>query len=165
MKLLPVASDSTAGTVGLRWGRYRGPGFEVYQIRRREVGTTEEEVLSEVVSVTDTSFVDEDILAGVTFVYTIAVRAADRELVSNGRESRLILPPVQILDLDLNSATAAATVEWSAYTGPRFHAYQVRRRAEGEISQVVEEIENRAVTRWRTAAWRETPGISTMCWW
>ncbi|MBT4504479.1 MAG: hypothetical protein HOC74_42530 [Gemmatimonadetes bacterium] len=145
-ELLPVEIDPQAGVVGLRWSRYAGPHFQMYQVRRREVGTVEEVVLGEGTSLADTSFVDRDALANVTYVYTVGVLAADREIVSNSRESRLVLPPVRILTAEFSSVTATATIEWSAYTGPRFRAYQIIRRTEGALPEMVAEIADRAVT-------------------
>lgn len=147
VELLSVESDPQAGVMRLHWERYLGPDFQFYQVHRREFGAEKEAiVLWEGESVADTSLVDEKARAGVAYVYTVLLRAAGQEKVSNSQESRLVLAPVQILGADFSSETATAAIEWSPYTGPRFRAYRVLRLTEGSIARIVGEIEDRAAT-------------------
>ncbi|MBI2506181.1 MAG: hypothetical protein HYW07_23440 [Candidatus Latescibacteria bacterium] len=126
--LLAPGVDPQAGAVRLRWTRFAGPQFQGYQLRRKVVGTDQEEVVGEVASEADTSLVDGSARAGVDYEYRVVVQAAGRELSSNTVETRLLLPPVLLSAPRVESRTASATLEWTRYQGPRFRAYQVLRR-------------------------------------
>jgi len=146
VRLLSLESDPRAGTVTLTWTRYRDPGFENYQVRRRGVGTDQIEELATLTDPNDTTLTDHALRADVDYLYTVVVEAADQALSSNSREARLVLPPVQIRDIDFNSATATATLAWTPYQGARFRRCQVRRRT-GELApQIVAEFEEVTVT-------------------
>ena len=138
--LLPLESDPANGVLRLIWNRYRDPGFERYLVRRRAVGSEETEELGSFADVADTTFADDTSRADVDYVYTVAVRAAERTLVSNAREGRLMLPPVRLAEPVFDSATASATLGWTEYAGPRFAAYRVLRRTEGQVPQAVTEF-------------------------
>ncbi len=140
VELVAARIDSAAGTVALSWSRFAGPGFQNYQVQRRVVGTDQAEVLATVETVADISYVDETALAEVDYIYSVLVQAADQTLISNSLERRLSLPSVQLQELSFDSATASATLAWTAYEGPRFAAYRVLRSTAGEITRVVAEL-------------------------
>jgi hypothetical protein len=144
--LRPVEEDRQEGAIRLSWMPYAGPDFQEYRVLRREVGTDQVESLGQLDSRTDTTFADLEARAGVDYIYTVVVQAAGQELESNRQEARLILPPVQIRDLDFNAVTATATLEWTSYTGPRFRAYRIVRSASGAAPEIVAEIAGPTVT-------------------
>jgi hypothetical protein len=141
--LLPLVSDPASGVLRLIWNRYRDPGFERYLVQRRAVGSEETEELGSFTGVGDTTFADGTPRADVDYVYTVVVRAADRTLVSNAREGRLTLPPVRLAEPVFDSATASVALSWSEYSGPRFAAYRMLRRTEGQVPQTVAEFAER----------------------
>lgn len=146
VELLPVHMDSLGGTAQLRWRPYRGPGFAGYRVTRRRLGADRGEVLGELPAQTDTAWVDRTVEAGTDYLYAVAVRASGQELASNAVEGRLELATVRLVRADFSSPTATATLAWTRYAGPRFQAYRVGRRTEGQVPQVVAEIADPAVT-------------------
>ena len=144
VELLPTAANAQEGSIHLTWTGYAGPDFRAYQVIRRQVGTDREELLAELNGRADTTFVDGTALSGVEYLYAVVVQAAGQELGSNRLEGRLVLSAVELADPVFDSATASATVRWTAYAGPRFRAYQVLRSTAGQIPQVVTEIEDRS---------------------
>ena len=140
VQLSAVESDPQAGTLILRWNRYVGPDFAGYRVLRREVGTDRVDMLAQIPTSTDTSFADQEAQAGVDYLYTLVVQAASQELASIPQVGRLVLPPVEIVKAEFTSAAASASLAWTQYRGPRFKAYQVRRRTEELGSQVVKVV-------------------------
>jgi len=146
VELLAAEGNGIEGNIQLRWTAYAGPDFQAYRVLRREVGAEEGVAFEEVVAVSDTIFVDEESRAGVDYVYTVMVRAADRELASNRLEGRLALPGVEISSVDFDSRTATAGLAWNQYQGPRFQKYRILRRTAERVPQIVAEIEESATT-------------------
>ena len=146
MELLDAAADTQEGIIRLIWSRFTGPSFDSYQIRRRIAESVEEELIGRQTQISDTSFVDRSALAGVAYVYTVTVQATDEELVSNPQVSSLTLPAVEIESIEMQSATASASLSWTRYEGPRFRAYQVWRLASGLEARMVAEIVDREVS-------------------
>ncbi|MBI2506177.1 MAG: fibronectin type III domain-containing protein, partial [Candidatus Latescibacteria bacterium] len=146
VRLLEVESDPRSGGLVLRWNRYVGPDFAEYQVRRRAVGTDREEMLAEIAVPTDTTFTDQTAQAGVDYLYTLTVQAAGQELESNSQEGRLVLPGVALLAPEFSSATASASLKWTAYEGPRFKAYRVERHTAELAAQVIKETRDIADT-------------------
>jgi hypothetical protein len=144
--LLRPVDDPQIGTVTLTWTQYRNPGFEGYQVLRRAVGTDQVEELADIASLGDTVFVDSTLRADIDYVYSVDVGAAGKTLTSNAREGRLVLPVVELSEPVFDSATASATLTWTPYRGPRFQAFQVRRRTIRQMFEIVEEIEDSSVT-------------------
>jgi hypothetical protein len=144
--LLRPVDDSQTGTVTLTWTRYRDPDFEGYQVLRRAVGTDQVEELVDIASLEDTVFVDSTLRADIDYVYSVDVQAAGQPLTSNAREGRLVLPTVELSDPVFDSSTASATLTWTPYRGPRFQAFQVRRRTTIQMFEIVGEIEDSSVT-------------------
>jgi len=140
VRLLSVAGDPASGTIVLRWERYRDSGFEAYQVRRRVSEMLRDTLLFQGADVGDTTFVDTSARADVPYVYTVVVSALGRELESNSLERRLSLLPVEMLSPEFDSETASAALAWTPYQGPRFHAYQVRRRTRDQVYRVVGEM-------------------------
>lgn len=138
--LFPVESDPEQGILKLRWSRFRGPGFQSYQIRRQLADTNRDTLLAESSSVTDTIFVDADALADVSYIYTVVVQTADGVLNGNNQGNHLTFPPVQIESLTFRSLTATADLQWTPYTGPRFRAYRILRRTAELATQTIAEI-------------------------
>ena len=146
VRLLIAQPDGTEGVVRVVWSGFRGPGFEAYDVRRRAVGTDDLMVLEQITTRTDTSFVDENPLADVAYEYSVAVRASDQHLVSNGLERQLTLPAVLLSEPKFDSETASASLTWTEYTGPRFSSYQLRRRTAGQEYELVVEVGDIAAT-------------------
>ena len=65
VQLVAAESDPAAGSIRLRWSRYRDPGFSAYEVVRRQVGTALDTVLFVSQSVMDTAFADATALHGV----------------------------------------------------------------------------------------------------
>ena len=142
--LIAAEPGNQEGVIRLTWSRFTGPGFESYQIRRI-AESIDQELISTQTAIQDTSFVDRSALAGGAYVYTVTVQATGEELVSNPLVSSLTLPAVEIESIEMQSATASASLSWTRYEGPRFRAYQVWRRTTIE-TRMVAEIADRDVT-------------------
>ncbi len=138
VRLLPVEADVEAGVLALRWSQYRDPDFVQYRLWRRLLGTDSEEQVFAAAEVTDTVYVDAEVRAGAEYAYRVQTEAAGNLLESNAINARLDLPAVEILAVDFDAVTAAATLRWSRYTGPRFGRYQVRRTV-GSVEEVIAE--------------------------
>jgi hypothetical protein len=144
--LLPLEYDSEAGMVHLTWTRYRNPGFEGYQVYRRQMGMDADSLINTVADQDDTTFTDRTARHEIDYVYRVVVAAPGRELTSNGMEGQLVLPAVQGLRVNFDSHTATATLEWAGYRGAGFRLYQVRRHTAEEASHIIYETLDNAVT-------------------
>ncbi len=138
-------TDSTAGTITVRWNRYGGPGFAGYRIHRRPTGTDRDSVLTRTTTVTDTVFVDAGAIHETDYSYQIVVQAGGQDLLSGTVEARLSLLGSAITHLAFTSVRAVAELAWSPYAGPRFAAYHVERYADDAL-QVLAVIEDVAAT-------------------
>jgi len=138
--LLEALPDPAQGRISLRWERYSGPGFEGYEIWRRRFGQ-ENQRLEVVEEVGDTRWIDTSPRPGIAYLYWITLRAAGQSPESQRREASYELPPVALLRADLSSETAAAELAWTAYRGPRFAAYEVRRESAARLEQTVKVLE------------------------
>ena len=94
--LLSPETNSEEGTITLRWSRYRDPGFEAYRLFRRVAGTDVEQLLSDISSVTDTTFADSTARHGVDYIYRVAAETTFGSLFSSGLDARLNLPAVEL---------------------------------------------------------------------
>jgi len=130
IRLLSAASDPVAGVISLHWARYRGAGFDSYQVRRRVSEMLTDTLLQRIPNVRDTTFVDRSVRADVPYVYTVVVPVLGQDLASNAVERGLRLQPVQIHRTEFSSHTASCTLSWSPYRGPRFSAYRLERMTE-----------------------------------
>ncbi|MBI2502335.1 MAG: hypothetical protein HYW07_03775 [Candidatus Latescibacteria bacterium] len=137
--LLGAQGNDRQGTIALRWQRYRGPDFAGYQVWRRSFGE-ESRSLAAISAVADSVWTDTTALPGKDYTYWIRTAAAGKELVSGQLEAGYELPRVELQRAEFSSATATAALSWTAYQGPRFAAYQVRRRTAGTVETTVEEI-------------------------
>ena len=140
--LLPVEPDPQVGALRVSWTQYRDPGFERYNLTRREVGTDQDVRLVSLSVVTDTVFVDTTARHGVSYQYALGVRAAGQDLVGTQQEGRLLLPAVESLASEFHSESASVTLTWTPYTGPRFAAYQIHRWTAESARQVADVIED-----------------------
>lgn len=140
VQLLQVRADRQAGVVRLEWTAYQGPDFQAYRVMRRELDTDQEEELANVASRLDTTFTDDTARHGTRYAYSVVMQAAGRELESASAEGNLELPGVRIEEAAFDSPTAAATLTWSEYAGPRFAAYRVERRTTALAPQMVARI-------------------------
>ena len=93
--LLAPEINREAGTITLRWSQYRDPGFSLYTVIRRQVGTDEEKELAALTARGDTSFVDNTALHKIDNLYTVTTKASGEELRSSSLEARLSLLPAQ----------------------------------------------------------------------
>jgi hypothetical protein len=134
--LTDTVADPQTGTIMLMWDEYTGPSFEGYAVWRRRSGQVKEQ-LEVIDDKSQTTWVDSVALPGVEYSYWVDVRAAGRRLESYPREAILYIEPVVLLRADFSSKTADAELEWSAYTRPRFEAYEIVRRTEGTLPKVV----------------------------
>ena len=141
----PVSTSAT-----LTWTRYAGPDFGGYQVLRLLAGEQEFVEVESISSLDDTTFVDVDMDLGQTYLYQIAVQVAGQSVLSNLVQQRINVTPVQLLSLVFDplatsrsgqDAAERAVLNWAAYSGPRFAAYQVMRRAgEGAFQPVGDEF-------------------------
>ncbi|NKB69447.1 MAG: hypothetical protein GKR89_20440 [Candidatus Latescibacteria bacterium] len=128
--LLSATGDPSAGAIEIIWSRYRDPGFAAYQLFRRVAGTDAEELLNQFSSATDTTFTDTAARHGVNYIYRVAAETASGSLPSASRDARLELPAVAITRIDFDSRSASASLQWTAYSGPRFSHYRIERQDE-----------------------------------
>lgn len=142
VELLAAERDGQAGTIALRWSRYEGPDFDLYQVARRRSGSDAPEFLTPIESVDDTTLVDGEAQAGVAYVYQVLVAVAgqDEPLFSNSLVQQWNVPAVELAVPSFASATASAALAWSAYEGPRFASYRVWRRTAELVRVLVVEI-------------------------
>ena len=146
---LAVALDDTAGSVTLTWTPYQGEApFAAYWVLRALQASDVVDTLVVITDLSQTSYVDSTSLTGLFYSYRIStVNKFGLEVPSTARSTRsLSHPQVEILDLSFDSSTASATLSWSAYTGARFKAYQLRRRSGAPLPEVVAEITDIALT-------------------
>ena len=160
VQLLATQPDGIDGVIRLVWTAFDGPGFEVYDVVRRVVGSDEVILLAQLAALTDTSFADETALADVAYEYSVAVSAAGQQLVSNDLEGQLTLPGVLLSEPQFDSATASATLTWTAYPGPRFESYRLQRRTAGLEYRVIAEIEDVAAISFIDSALHGNPEYS-----
>jgi len=106
------------------------------------------DTLAVVSEVSQTSFVDSTLAQHTTYVYRISVaNASGFEVTSTDRVTLpLRLPGVRITTAEFHSQTASATLAWTPYRGSGFAAYQVLRRTQEQVAEVVCEITDRADT-------------------
>ncbi|MBT3343716.1 MAG: hypothetical protein HN712_30385 [Gemmatimonadetes bacterium] len=144
--LLPILQSPMDGALQLRWTQYRDPGFESYEVIRRQVGSDLHTTVHRTTVATDTVFADSNALHRIPYSYTVSVAAAGRELISPARESTLQLPAVRIEDTQISSSTATASLSWDPYEGPHFLRYEVRRRTKAVVSQIMSQSEDLTTT-------------------
>lgn len=137
----PVA-DPTTGAVALTWSRFTDPGFAGYRVVRRQVGTDAEIILAQIITETDTAFVDTSARHQVDYLYRVDVEAAGQTVSGAALEGRVDLPSVSIESVDMQSITASSKVSWTLYAGPRFARYEVYRLAEGQLDSLVAVVDN-----------------------
>jgi len=130
VELLSVEQDSNAGAMRLTWSAFRGSDFEAYEVHRVGVESNEDIIVGELDGLSDTTFVDQTLTAGVPFEYLVTVRAAGQVLTGNSLLRQLNLPAVEIESIEVNSMTASAILNWTPYAGPRFSSYRVLRRTD-----------------------------------
>ena len=140
VRLLRPHTDPATGAIHLTWTRYRDPGFECYEVRRRAVGMEQDSVLSTIADVDDTTFSDTTPYHKVDYLYSAVVGAAGQELPSPSVEGQISLPGVAVTEAQFVSYTASCSLAWTPYRGPRFRAYQVRRRSEEEPLRTIAEL-------------------------
>ena len=129
--LLAAAGDPSTGIIGIVWTRYRDPGFESYQLFRRVVGTDAELLLSDISSVTDTTFADTAARHEVIYIYRVEAQTSSGSLSSTGLDAVLTLPAVTITGVEFDAPFASAALEWTSYSGARFSHYRIERQTAG----------------------------------
>jgi hypothetical protein len=138
---LQVTVDDTTGTTALTWTPYEGEAFAAYWVLRDLRAADLVDTLTIITDLSRTVYVDSTALTGLIYSYRISAINADGLEVPSTPESVRSLdhPDVEILSLDVDSPTASATVNWSAYTGSRFKAYRLLRRTDGAAPVMVAE--------------------------
>lgn len=126
--LLAAEADPQNGAVRLRWTRFADPGFEQYRVDRHQVGTDIDTTIYVGVSPGDTSYADTTARHLVPYSYVVHSVAAGQTLTSNGLNTILELPAVDLSAPTFESDAASARLHWSTYSGPRFGRYEVQRR-------------------------------------
>jgi hypothetical protein len=145
--LLEALGNGFAGTISLRWEQYRGPGFEGYEVWRRSFGS-ESRRLDVVGQAADTAWADTSARPETDYLYWVALLAAGKRLESQQREGSYRLPAVELRQAAFSSQTASALLEWTPYQGPRFAAYEVRRKSAGQDERAVAVVEEVGSTRY-----------------
>ena len=133
---LQVAVDDTAGAASLNWTPYQGEApFAAYWVLRALQASDLVDTLAIITDLSQTSYADSTSLTGLFYSYRIsAVNTSGLEVPSTAQSVRsLDHPQVEILDLSFESSTASASLSWSAYTGARFKAYRLLRRADESL--------------------------------
>ena len=147
VQLQPLLIEATTGSVALTWTRFANPGFESYEVRRREVGTDQTQILARMADVADTSLVDTSGRHRMTYAYEVHTRAGGENLASNSVEGQVVLPAVALEEAVFSSADATASLSWTAYDGPAFARYEVRRRTSQLAPQTIYTTSELAATR------------------
>lgn len=145
VELLSVGADTRTGVVTVTWRPYGGPGFEGYEVWRRTVGL-EPRVLAVVTDRAVGTWQDTSAVPATRYTYWVRTRLYEAGYDSGTRQLAYALPRPRLTELALSSDCACARVAWSAYLGPRFAAYEVRRRALGEADTAVARILDRNAT-------------------
>jgi hypothetical protein len=145
VNLLAAGADTRSGNIVLTWNGYAGPSFERYEVWRRSFGQ-ERKRLAEIREVTQTTWTDTEPVPDIEYSYSLKTLAAGKTQESQTREEVLRLTEVDLLGADFSSETASAELLWTAYTGPRFEAYEVIRRTEETLEKVVGVLMNVADT-------------------
>lgn len=145
VSLAELRSDPQGGTISLRWAQYRGPDFMHYEVWRRRFGE-EGQTLHVIAAISDTAWTDTTALPATDYTYWLKTLAAGRELESQQREVNYALPPVDLQEAMFSSASASAALSWTPYQGPRFAAYEVRRRAPGIPEATAAEVADANIT-------------------
>ena len=131
---LQVALDDTAGTATLTWTRYGGEAeFEEYWVLRKVQGLESVDTLAAIADVARNSLVDATPRLGTVYEYRVStVNTSGHEVSSPTQRSRpLVLPSVQMRAVICESRNATASLAWTAYRGPKFAGYIIRRRVAG----------------------------------
>jgi len=148
---LQVALDDTAGTATLTWTRYEGEAeFGEYWVLRNIDKSTEVDTVARIVEQSEVAYADTSLAPNTDYAYRVSVvNTGGLEISSPGVRTRpLSLPPVQIETVDLDSRAATARLTWTPYQGPRFGAYEVRRRTETLASETIAELPDSTATSW-----------------
>ena len=135
IQLLEGDLDLKTGTLLLHWQRYTGPGFEQYEVRRSRLGEGEE-VLGEITAVADITWTDSTLLPSTFYSYQVRTVAENQEQVTQEFEVVYDLPPAYFQRV-IVSYPGIAELHWRPYQGPRFEAYEVRRKVEVEGETIV----------------------------
>ena len=152
---LAVALSDTAGAATLTWTPYSGDQpFASYRVLRRVQGLEAADTLGTIAAAEQTSFVDSTLAENTTYLYQLVVTNSSGFEMSSDAQVALPfnLPAVQIRDIRFESTTAAAAIEWSPYSGPRFRAYQVQRRTAGLEHELVARINDLTATSYTDTA-------------
>ena len=145
VNLLGAEANPRSGHIVLTWSGYAGPFFESYEVWRRSFGQ-ESRRLAEIQEVTQTTWTDTEPVPDIEYSYFLKTLAAGNSQESQTREEVLRLTEVDLLRANFSSETASAELLWTAYTGPRFEAYEVIRRTEVTLEKVVGVLTNVADT-------------------
>ena len=140
VQLVSVDVDTLRGEARLVWTRYAGPGFESYRLERRITDMVRRDTLATKTDITDTSFVDKDVIPNVVYTYRVFVETeyGVEELSENVTQSYSI-PRIR-LSAEFDGGSASASLSWTRFNGPGFLSYEVERRivvANDRISRVV----------------------------
>ena len=148
---LQAALDDTAGTATLTWTRYEGEAeFGEYLVLRQVFDRVAVDTLGRPAARDSSAHIDTTVVPGTSYIYRVSVvNAGGLEATSpEVRVRPLSLPAVEIQSLELDSRTATAALSWTPYRGPRFRAYQVRRRTEKLAATVVAELTDSTAASW-----------------
>ena len=148
---LQVALEDTAGTATLTWSRYEGKAkFGAYWVLRKVPGLEAVDTLASIGDMLQTSWVDTSLSQHTLYDYRVsAVNTEEFEATSEAQTvGPMQLPPVEIVRAEFDSRIASATLTWTAYRGPGFRAYQVRRRTEELAPSVMAELGDSTITSW-----------------
>ena len=132
---LVAAVDDSAGTVALSWDQYRGrTEFGAYLVLRNQVERTAIDTLSQIMSVSQTTFEDTSALPNTAYEYRVSVRtAAGLEVPSASvTVSGYPIQPVLLLQPDTDARNVEIRLRWRRFPGARFQAYRIERREVGQ---------------------------------
>ncbi|NKB72759.1 MAG: hypothetical protein GKR89_37280 [Candidatus Latescibacteria bacterium] len=149
VRLLAAFAVPEKGAINLVWTGFAQTGFHSYQIKRQQRDSSLEEILAIRTEAGDTTFTDTTALNGVDYIYTLDLHAFDQVLPSNSLLGRLQLPPVQLTTARPDASTGAVVLHWTRYQGPRFRAYQIRRRSANLAEIPVAVLDDPAATSFR----------------
>ena len=149
VELVSAAVEDTTGSAILGWTEYAGrQPFAAYWVLRKERDRETVDTLKVIEDVHRTTFRDTTLAPDVEYVYWITVVNQSGFEVPGDEKSDVSyeLPSVELRSADFSSDSATAELIWTAYRGPGFEIYEVRRRTVQLVEQTVGEITDIANT-------------------
>lgn len=136
---IQVTVDDSAASATVSWSVYDGGAeFAQYLVLRQIFDRVSVDTLARLDDRSTTAFTDTSLAPGTAYLYRVSVvNAAGLEIESDeAREQLSSLPAVEITSLTADAVSATASIEWTAYSGPRFERYELLRHSDGITKEI-----------------------------